>query len=124
MFSDSYRLCYVTESQAYFTAAPIVGPSRQRGVDWGTGSYRDSEPPDVDGETVISVMYDGDLCTDYSTPLCVYEINQGNSPWLLATHWPKGGEPETIEVWAGDTFSHFVAMVRLTNGNVYVPLAD
>ena len=121
-------LCFVYETWAYFTTAPLAD---QWGDDWDDAPYEHNagEPStwsprydhDIPEYSVFRVAFDGNLdspCTGVTNSVhSVRDINAGAAPWLATPEWSD----ERIEIPAGTTYADFVRLVRAAGGTVYEP---
>jgi len=115
----TFKLCYVETPFAYFTTARL---SEQWGDDWDDAPYEhNAERPYTDKGEIITVAYTGELLTPAdghsNSPYSVKEINSGGIAWLRSPKWSAA----QVVIFAGATLGEFVAKVRSTGGEVYLP---
>lgn len=115
---EEYKLCYVSDSFAYFTRKEL---SEQWGDDWDDAPYEHNacEPYNDDGADIIRLAYHGDLqtpCDGYcNSPFSVKSINLGAAAWLY-DRWGKSG----VAIQAGCGIEEFIAKVKKANGCAYM----
>lgn len=118
---DNAKLCYVSDSWAYFTTGEI---SDVTGDDWNDAPYYCNAglPRNytfkVAWEAILEeagYFYDKHwMSTD--------DINAGHYPWLQT---PRYGSKETlVKIWAGTTFAEFKRLIAMADGRVYVPVVE
>lgn len=124
MTDDDFKLCYCTESWAYFTT---LDPEKQEGDDWHKRPRSlNSGPPYEDYQApqgaeprwrLKKVAWESnhELADDNQT---AERINQGNSAWLCLDAYgccPKDAKP----IPAGTTLPEFRRLIKLAGGKVY-----
>ena len=112
---EEYRLCFVKDSWAYFTARPLCEVS---GNDWDDAPYQyNAGPPCTrDGGDIYKVAWDGNFDLPHDTPgWSADQINAGAAPWL--TEWVTYGTGVVIA--ADVTLVEFRALIKKGDGAVY-----
>jgi hypothetical protein len=147
MMDETYKLCYVDGSWAYFTTQDL---DKQWGDDWNDAPYEcNAEIPYAWNEKVYQknpeteeyryipnpepqwsigmVAFDGNFdapCDGYqwsSSPYSVQAINRKAIPWLRTSEYYSGAH---VEIWAGTTYPDFVALIIQGGGMVYVQVTE
>lgn len=121
---NEFRLCYVSDSFAYFADTK---PTAVTGDDWNDAPHDcNAGTPYADrGYRVVVVAYDGDLeivgtnNRDRWGYLSADDINAGPAPWLYDPGYGDTyPEPKSI-VRAGVTLEEFKQLVAAARGHVY-----
>jgi len=128
MTTDTLRLCYVSDSLAYFTTRAL---DKQWGDDWNDAPYehnagspythRAGEPYPY---RVASVYWAGPWsppCSNhFNSPWSVEQINKLAVPWLMADEY-SNMSADLRTVWAGTTLDEFRWIITTGGGCVSEP---
>lgn len=123
----SAQLCFVQETEAYFTTQDL---NQQGGDDWDDVSYESNAgtpygPPEGDNWKIIKLHFDAPYLLQpcdlqLNSPYSVDMINRGDTPWLFTSDYDS---ERSIKIMAGTTIEEFKMIILESGGQVFVPIS-
>lgn len=118
--TEHWKLCYIEDSLAYFTALSI---DKQWGDDWDDAPYQwNAEPPYGDKDNIYILAFQCTLATPAQCGLSVsvQDINKGTVPWLSDKSYTTGVNIPVV--YAGCSLDEFINVIHKTGGIIYLPI--
>lgn len=116
-------LCYVDLPWVYFTNCPL---SEQWGDDWNDVPYEhnagdpyEREPYDITKVAIDGWSWQQPCEGHYNSPYSVQDINAGAVAWLRDPY-----EKPPVEIPAGTTLKHFMAIMKVHGTSVFTEVNE